>query len=241
MKERQGLLLGLLMVLLTSAGLAWSAEGIGPWVQVSLGLHGMAMDDVNQSDFRWHSDSPDGFDLDDLSSGMALSLGLGYDLSPAFGYGLSWEHQYAATSGLDREMEADVNLAADIFAGRVNYNFVHSRKWRLGVAGSLGFLAASGDVKMITSGAHFGQKDLSGNCWSLEGLLSLEIMAGETSVIQVTGGWRQAKMDSFKYGGADAKLPDGSAMSLDYTGFTARVGLKYRFGSVENQVQPEIY
>ncbi len=109
------LLLCSLVFLVVMAQPLQAEEGVGSWFQVSLGLHGMAMDDINKTEFRWHEDSPNGFDLKDISTGMALSFGVGYDISEVVGYGLFWEHQYASTKGNDQGMEADVNLAADIF------------------------------------------------------------------------------------------------------------------------------
>jgi hypothetical protein len=229
-----------LVLIVWTSGVQAAAVGEGSWVQVSLGLHGMAMDDINKTDFRWHEDSANGFDLKELSSGMALSFGIGYDMSPALGYGFFWEHQYAKTDGQDQEIKADVNLGANIFAGRVNYNFIRSEKWRLGLAGSLGYLATSGNVKISTDGVNYGDTAIKGSGWSLEGMAIVEFVAGESTIVQVTGGWRQAEVKSFKNGGATAKLPDGSDMTLDYTGFTARVGLKYRFGNLDEQVTHDI-
>ncbi len=219
---------------------AAAAEGEGSWFQVSLGYLGMAMDDINEADFRWHDDSPDGFNLGKMNSGMALSFGLGYDMSPSLGYGLFWEHQYASTSGTDGDLTADVNLAADTFSGRLNYNFVTQKSWRLGLAGSLGYLVVGGDVNKTTSGASFGETDLAGNTWALEGMAVLEFVVGESSTLQVTAGWRDAKVTSFRSGSATVVKDDGQDMSLDYTGFTARVGWKYRFGSLDDQTVPDI-
>ncbi len=216
-----------------------AAEGEGSWFQVSLGYHGMAMDDINEADFRWHDES-DGFDLDDVNSGMALAFGFGYDLSPSLGYGLFWEHQYASTSGQDGELIADVNLAADIFSGRVNYNFIKQENWRLGVAGSLGYLVVGGDVNKTTSGASYGKSELKGNTWALEGMALLEFALGGSSTLQVTAGWRDAKVKSFKNDNAPVKKDNGDDLTIDYTGFTARVGYKIRFGSLDDQTVPDI-
>jgi hypothetical protein len=219
-----------LILVLAVGSSSFAEESQGSWVQVNLGVNGMAMNDINETDFRWHEDSPDGFNLDDVNSGMALSFGIGYDLSPLVSYGAFWEHQYASTSGMDQDMKAEVNLAADIFSGRLNLNFIRKEKWRFGVGGSMGFLVAGGDVNKTTAGASYGQSDLSGDCWAFEGMANLDIVAGESTVVQITGGWRLAEVSSFKNGKVPVLTPDGEDMSLDYTGFTARVGLKYRLG-----------
>lgn len=237
----KGLVILTLAMMLGVASAALAVDEEGTWFQVSLGFHGMAMDDLNNTDFRWHEDSPDGFNLDKLNSGMALSFGIGYDMSPLVTYGLFWEHQYASTSGTDQDIKADVNLAADIFTGRLGLNFLRKEKWRLGVAGAMGFLVSGGEVNKTTAGASYGQTDLSGNCMTIEGMANLDISMNETSIIQITGGWRLANVESFKYGGAPALGDDGQEMSLDYSGFTARVGIKYRFGSADEQTAPEIH
>ncbi|MCP4290919.1 MAG: outer membrane beta-barrel protein [bacterium] len=233
------LLLGLFFTIFLQTEQANAREGEGPWFQVSLGYNGMAMQDINETDFRWHEDS-DGFDLDDVTGGMALSFGLGYDMSKSYGYGLFWEHQYGSTSGTDVEMKADVNLRADIFAGRLNYNFITNDQWRFGVAGALGFLVVNGNVNKTTSGASYGKSELTGQTWSLEGMGIVEFSVGEKSLIQLTAGWREANVKSFKNASATVFKPDGQKMSMDYTGFTARVGYKIRFGSLSGQTVPDI-
>jgi len=237
----QNVLAALTLILILAVGApSFSAEGVGSWFQVSLGVNGMAMDDINETDFRWHEDSPDGFNLNEVNSGMALSFGFGYDMSPLVGYGLFWEHQYASTNGMDQEMEADVNLAADIFTGRLNLNFIRKENWRLGVAGSMGFLVAGGDVNKTTAGASYGTSELSGDCMTFEGMACLEIVTGGGTIVQITGGWRLAEVESFKNGKSPVLKPDGEDMSLDYSGFTARVGMKLRFGDMGDQTAPDI-
>ncbi len=71
-------------------------------------------------------------------------------------------------------------------------------------------------------------------------MLQVEIVIGEKTRLQVNGGYRQAKVDKFKNGGKYAVGPDGNELSLDYSGFTTRVGLKYRFGDVQDQTTPDI-
>ncbi len=233
-------LLSVLAVVIGTVDLGFAAEGKGSWFQVSLGYHGLAMGDINEADFRWHEDSPDGFDLNDLNSGMALSFGLGFDMSNSLGYGLFWEHQYASTSGTDQELTADVNLAADSFIGRLNFNFIKQKNWRLGVAGALGYLVVGGDVNKTTDGASYGQTDLTGNTWSFEGMGLFEFVVGKSSMLQVTVGWREATVESFKNGTATVFKENGENMHIDYTGFTTRVGWKLRFGSMDTQTAPSI-
>ncbi len=214
-------------------------DGQGSWVLVALGINGLAMDGINNTDFRWHEES-DGFGLSDVNSGMSLSFGLGYDLSAAFSYGLIWEHQYASTSGTDQELKADVNLASDNFLGRMDYRFLRKDKWRLGVAGSLGYMVVGGEVNKTTSGASYGESELTGNTWAFEGMVIVDVVVGESSILQISGGWRDAFVKSFKNGSATVFKDNGDNMSLDYSGFTARVGLKYVFGSSADQSSPDI-
>lgn len=230
----------ILLLIISLSGLAHAGDDQRSWVLVSLGVNGLAMDDINNTDFRWHEDSPDGFGLGEVTAGMALSFGIGYDLSPAISYGLIWEHQYATTKGTDQDLTADVNLAADNFLGRMEYRFLRKEKWRLGLAGSLGYMVVGGEINKTTSGASYGDSDLSGNTWAFEGMAIVDIVVGKSSTLQISGGWREAKVKSFKNASAPVLKDDGSDMSLDYSGFTARVGLKYSFGSSEYQTTPDI-
>jgi len=78
----------IVMVLLLLTGGAVQALA-GGWFKAAAGMSGMAMDDINNADFRFYDNTPDGYDFPDLDSGFSLSFHLGYDLSRDFSLGFS--------------------------------------------------------------------------------------------------------------------------------------------------------
>jgi|GEM_PF-1310260 len=232
-----------LLIILMLATPVGAATGLGPWISAGVGLNGLAMDDINKADLRWYEPSPTGFDLPDITSGMMLSFGVGYDMSPVVGYGFYYEHQYASTKGTDVDVDGNLNLGANIFTGRVTARFIRRESVLLGVSGGLGYLATSGNTKVTRSGINYGEQKIKGSGFSIEGGLLGEIKLADKTLLDITVGYRYAKVDEFKLDGAPVYNEDGSRMSLDYSGVTARVGIKYRFGSGEGvqETRPDIH
>lgn len=233
--------LGLLLLLTMATG-ASAATGTGPWVSAGLGYNGLAMDDINSADVRWYEESPEGFNLPDINSDFALSFGLGYDMSPVVGYGFYWEHQYAGAKGTDVDVDGHLNLGADLFIGRVTARFIRKESFLLGVAGGIGFVSTSGKIDASRSGTNYGEQKITGSTFSLDGALIGEVVLGEKTLLDISVGYRYAKVDEFKVAGAPAYDADGDRMSIDYSGFMTRVGVKFRFGSGEGvqESRPDI-
>ena len=47
----------------------------------------------------------------------------------------------------------------------------------------------------------------------------------------MTAGWRLASVDKVKFAGATVVKDDGENLALDYTGYTLKLGLIWRFGT----------
>ncbi len=213
----------------------------GGWFKVAGGVSGMAMDDINNGDFRFYDNTINGFNFPDLDSGFSLSFHLGYDLSPEWSLGFSWDNQYARVEGTDVDITADLNLDANLFMTHLYWTPLRTGRWALGGAAGLGLIFPTGDVEITGEGnVNWGQGEITGSSG-----LALEIMglaefamSGSTS-IELTVGWRDATVDDFKVENRPALKEDGTPIVLDYTGYIVKAGVKFMFGGDGDQDRPE--
>ena len=72
----EGLIRVLALTLAVVVLLAGTVEQVraGSWFKVAGGVSGMAMDDINNADFRFYEPSENGYDFPPLNSGFSLSL-----------------------------------------------------------------------------------------------------------------------------------------------------------------------
>ena len=220
-----------LAVLILVAGSAGQARA-GSWFKVAGGVSGMAMDDINNADFRFYEPSENGYDFPPLDSGFSLSFHLGYDLSPAFALGFSWDRQYARVTGTDVDVTADLNLDANFFMTHGYWTPLRTGRFEIGAALGMGLVFTDGKVKTTgQNNVNYGEGETSGSS-----SLAFEIMAlvnyafKESTSLEVTFGWRDAVIKEFKYETAPAVKEDGTNLELDYTGYILKAGIKFNFG-----------
>ncbi|MEN8006084.1 MAG: hypothetical protein ABFS42_03675 [Candidatus Krumholzibacteriota bacterium] len=218
------------VVVILAAALPGQARA-GSWFKVAGGVSGMAMDDINNQDFRFYDYTIEGFNFPDLDAGFSLSFHLGYDLSPAFSLGFSWDRQYARVDGTDQDVTADLNLDANFFMGHLYWRALHVGKFDFGAVAGMGPAFAAGKVRLTgANNVNYGQGDTTGSAaLALEFMGLMDFAVGESTIIEVTVGWRDATVKDVKYEGRPALKDDGSALALDYTGYIVKAGLKYVF------------
>ena len=225
------IVLGLSMLIGTAAPAV-----AGSWFKVAGGYSGMAMDDINNGDFSFYDypdDTPGGFDFPTLDGGFSLSFHLGYDLSPKFSLGFSWDKQYARLEGTDEDITANLDLDANFFMVHGYWRPLRSEKWDFGGAAGLGFAFPSGNVKVTgQDNVNYGQGDTSGNAaFALEIMALMDYYLSQTSALEVTLGYRSAVINDLKVDNTPVYNEDGSLLALDYTGYIFKLGYKYIFGN----------
>lgn len=214
----------------------------GGWFKAAAGVSGMAMDDINDADFRFYDQTVNGYNFPDLDSGFSLSFHLGYDLSPAISLGFSWDRQYARVEGTDVDVTADLDLDANLFMTHLYWTPLRTGRWALGGAGGLGLIFPVGEIKITgEDNVNWGQGEITGSSGlALEAMGLAEFAVGGSTSIELTVGWRYAVIDEFLYESRPAMKEDGTRMSLDYTGYIVKVGAKFMFGGDGDQDRPYI-
>lgn len=218
----------LVLMALGGAGPAWA----GSWVKAAGGVSGMAMDDINNADFRFYDNTINGYDFPDLDSGFSLSFHVGYDMSTDFSLGFSWDNQYARVKGTDDDVTADLNLDANFFMTHLYWRGIETGSWEFGAAGGVGLVFSDGKVKLTgDNNVNYGEGETSSSSsWAFELMGLVDYRLGRSTILETTIGWRVAVIDEFKYAGAPALKEDGTNLELDYTGYIVKVGIKYYLG-----------
>lgn len=232
---RFGTICALLTVLLTPA----ASRADAPWFKLAPGYSTLAMDDVNTETFRFFEDST-GYEVEDLTSGFTLSFHLGYDLGPAFAMGFSWEHQYARTSGFDRDVEGKLHADANFFLGHGYWTPVRKKRWSLGGAVGLGPVFTSGQIQETKGTVSFGESKLRGTGFSLEVLAKADWRIADRQLLELTAGWRRAEVTEIKADNAPVYKANGDRLSFDYTGVVVKLAWKFEFGGEGGDGRPDI-
>jgi len=227
--------LGLILILAATPALAG-----GMWFKVAGGVSGLAMDDINDGTYRFYDTSIHGFNFPDLDSGFSLSFHLGNDISEQWAIGFSWDIQHAHVEGTDVDVTAVMKLDADIFMGHLYWTPVRGDKFSLGAATGLGFAAADGTVKVEQGSVNYGDGKTTGTDLAYEVMGTAEYVLSGNKALQLTAGWRVAEVAKVKFEGATAKKEDGSDLALDYSGYTMKLGVIWRFGAGPGGKGPDI-
>lgn len=217
-----------LLVLLSS--LAASPAAAQSWFRIGGGLADMAMEDVNDADYSFYEESISGYNFPDVGTGFLLDLAFGYDVNPELGVGFHWDRQWAQVSGTDDGVDGTLNLNANAFIGRVQWRPLQGEKWRLGLVLGTGPLFCDGSTRINRDTVDYGEGKLSGMTWSFDAAVGYDRRIREHTVLQLWAGWRWANLDEVEHDDAPVLKDDGSNMTLDYTGWVARLGLAFEFG-----------
>jgi hypothetical protein len=227
-KHLRNCLLGLI-----TFGLLWQATPAAAgnvWFKVAGGISGLAMDDINDGDFRFYDDTESGYNLPELTNGFSLSFHMGSKINRDWAMGFSWDIQHAHTSGTDVDVKADLKLDANIFMGHFYWTPLQGKKMSAGLAAGMGFVAAGGTVDITRGSTNFGEGKSSGTSLAFELMSVFEYALGKNKGLQLTAGWRDATVDKVKFEGRTATNEDGSDLKLDYSGYTLKLGVIWRFG-----------
>jgi hypothetical protein len=165
-----------------------------------------------------------------VGTDFILDLALGNDISPTWGVGFHWDRQWANTQATDQGVDGKLNLGADFFMARGYWRPLRSPGWNLGLAAGIGPFFSRGDAKVERGSTNYGDRNLSGNGWALDGAVLVGVKLSAKSELQIQGGYRSAKMDKLEVDGRTLTKEDGSDVAADYSGFQVKVGMKWSFG-----------
>jgi hypothetical protein len=208
-----------LLVLVSLPALA-SAQA-RPWIQVSGGYNTFSMKDVN--------DYLDTGTVDNISNGLSFGGAFGIDLPPAFAIGASYDHLSASTDFVASGGKYELEVPANLLRAFGQYQFVKGPKSVVFGEVGLGMVSTSGTETLTLTGLGSGGVKWEGSGASYDGSLGAEfIMAPQISFVGSLG-YRYAKTSELKIDGEVQKMANGDNASMDYTGMSAKLGIKLAF------------
>jgi len=223
-------LFAVLILVFVSVMTAGPATAGNVWFKIAGGISGLAMDDVNDGDFRFYDDTETGYNLPELTNGFSLSFHMGSKINRNWAMGFSWDIQHAHTSGTDVDVDADLKLDANVFMGHFYWTPLQGQKFSAGAAAGVGFIAADGTVNVDRGSTNYGEGDTSGTDLAYEVMGVFEYALSDNKGLQLTAGWRDASVSKVQILGRTATNEDGSNLELDYSGYTLKLGIIWRFG-----------
>jgi hypothetical protein len=202
-----------------------ASSAMKPWIAISAGLGTYAMSDVNE-DIEATNAMIAPYSMDEVTNGMTLGVQAGVDVSPMFTTSMGFDRLFATTNVGDATGELEYRLPANAYRATLEYRVPTASPTSFGIGVGAGLVQAAGDISMSVSGVGAASADVSGYGPLVEAFLVADVWANKYFAISPSVGYRYAKVGSFKMDGATTYNADGSKMSIDYSGVSARLAVK---------------
>jgi len=225
-----GIALALLALAPAPAGAFWLSAG-GGW-------NSYAMGDVNGDiDLIAAAIAPQ--KIMEIKGGADLELAVGAPVARWLEAGVAYERMWASATPNAGD-GSDYHLPAEIYKATLYRTFPSSSPDVLGFSVSLGVVRCAGGAEILTVDVTTasGQGKVSGT-----GPLAEVALTGDWRIsgpLSMTGslGYRYARIAHVDIGGVRASNSDGSNYAIDYSGVSARVGLKVQLGGKRRIPEP---
>lgn len=194
-----------------------------PWLGISGSVTTYEMGDINSqiSDI-------DLTNLDEIGNGFAFGVDAGIGVSPMLSLTAGYQFM-SASSDLDAGLglELDYNLPAHAFRGGLELRPPTPGPLKLGAGALVGVVSAAGDVLQAgIPGFTDVVGEVSGSGPMFEGYAVADLWFTPIMALSPAVGYRYAKISEVKLNDTVVQNLDGSDLSLDYSGYYLRLGLK---------------
>jgi hypothetical protein len=194
------------------------------WLGGAFGFGTYAMSDINDDISNFNAVT--GLNMDEINNGFSFGIQAGVNATPALSLSAGYERLFASSKVGDYSGEVEYNFPANAIYGEAQYTFPSPSPFHVGLSGAMGMVSAAGEVKVVVYGYGSATGDISGSGLFFAGKLVGDYYASPRLIISPSFGYRFAKISEFEVDGEPAYNSDGSRMSLDYSGFILRGGLK---------------
>lgn len=193
-----------------------------PWLGISGSITTYDMGDVNSQ-----IKDIDLTNLDEIGNGFAFGVDAGIGMSPMLSVTAGYQFMTAST-GLDAGLglELDYNLPAHAFRGGLELRPPTPGPLKLGAGAMVGVVSAAGDVALAAVPELGMVGEVSGSGPMFEGYAVADLWFTPIMALSPAVGYRHAKISEVKLNDTVIRNLDGSDLSLDYSGYYLRLGLK---------------
>jgi hypothetical protein len=204
--------------------------GFKPWGAVNGSWATYSMGDVNDQIGSINDGlSGSGLSMDEISNGFGFGITLGGDLESPLSIGVGYDRLFAGSDVSDASGSIKFDFPANAYRAFAEYRFPSGSQFlpHVGIAG--GMVTASGSVELSATGVGTDKSDVSGSGPMGEFYVGGDFKAASSVSVIGSLGYRYAKIGEFKVAGETATKEDGSKATMDYSGMSARLGLKFKF------------
>jgi hypothetical protein len=207
-----------------------SSQGAGfkPWAAATGSWATYSMKDVNDQIGSINdalAGAGSSLTMDEINNGFGFGVAFGGDLSEAMTVGIGYDRVFGSSEVSDASGSIKFDFPANAFRGFGEYRFPSSGQFKPHVGIALGMVSASGTI----SATGLGSGDVTGSGPLAEVYVGGDMWAAPKFAITGSAGYRYAKIGEFKVDDETATNADDSKATMDYSGFTARLGLKVAF------------
>ena len=213
---------------------AWAASPVA--LAIHAGYSEYAMTDVNQ-DLITHSINEvflggTGFALKEIHGGISFGAGLRFHPSKRVSLAVDYDRLTAKSHLSLFTIDFNVQAPAHALTGSAIYWFPSSTRVHGGIGGGGGYYWSNGSFGADTSGVGL-TVPMKGSGPGFHGMGLLDYQISPNVHFEGSAGFRWAETTDLEIEGEKAVTADGSAATLDWSGFMTRAGLTFTFGAGE--------
>lgn len=203
------------------------ATGEHPW----LALYGVGgtygMKDLNSEIDAFNAaNAGSGVSFPHVDNGFSMAGAIGVETASRWNFGIGFDRLDAKTKAGDASGSLEYALGANAWRGFAEYALQPVGRSGIFLGGSVGFLMESGHVVATTPGYEPLKLKTSGSAPLFEGYAGGNWWLSPRFAMTFTAGYRYARLKEFKVEDSTFLMTNGDAMSLDFSGPTARIGIK---------------
>ena len=207
------------------------AAGFKPWAAASGSWATYSMKDVNDQIGSINQTlAGSGLSMDEINNGFGFGVAFGGDLNDALSVGVGYDRVFGSSDVSDASGGIKFDFPANAYRGFGEYRFPSTGQFKPHLGISLGMISTSGNVELSAAGSPTDKSKVEGSGPLAEAYVGGDMWASPQFAILGSVGYRYAKVSEFKVAGETATNADGSKATMDYSGFNARLGIKFAFG-----------
>lgn len=219
------------IAVLTAAGLliplAAHALNERVWLMLNGGGGTYVMSDLNaEIDAVNAAYAGTGWSFARVTGGRSLGGAIGFETTTKWNFGLGFDRLDATTKASDANGALEYRFGANAWRAFGEYSLRPIGRSTLFVGGAIGIIQESG--KLIDSAPGYAPVEykIHGSNPMFEGHVGGNWWVTPQFAVTATGGYRYARVKEVKLEGMPFIMSNGETMSLDFSGPSARLGIK---------------
>lgn len=165
--------------------------------------------------------------IDPINSGTEVGGRMIYDFENNLSLGFSANNIDAETRNSGSVHPLFIDVSAHVYELVASYELHHGELFNAGIGASLGFIMAHGQVEETTHGGDFYRNSFEGSSTTANGFALAEIGMFKRTWLLLEAGYRHAEIESVVWdNGNHFTNSAGEKISLSYSGFFARAGIR---------------